>query len=102
MDAGTVKEAPMSRQTTFLLVVALLGLTAAGGVFETGTDSVSAPQQVSSARALLDALDPEQLERAALSFEDGSRLDWHYFPKQRAGLPFSTMGLKQRDRKSVV
>jgi len=50
-----------------------------------------------AARALLDALDSEQRERAQLEIDDPNRLDWHYVPRPRQGLPLGDMTTEQRE-----
>src|SRR5687767_11210926 len=47
-----------------------------------------------AANAFLAALTPEQKAKAAFTFESeakGARLDWHYIPRDRKGLPLKEM-----------
>jgi hypothetical protein len=44
-----------------------------------------------AATALLAALTAEGRRRAAFAFDDRERLDWHYVPRRRNGLPFKEM-----------
>jgi hypothetical protein len=58
-----------------------------------------APGQDMAAAAdkLLSALAPEQKERAVFQFNDEQRVDWHFIPKARKGLPFKEMTPEQRE-----
>jgi Protein of unknown function (DUF3500) len=44
-----------------------------------------------AASGVLAALDPGQRKRASLAFRDAERLNWHYIPRRRQGLPFKDM-----------
>lgn len=61
---------------------------------------ISAPAaaagMVRAADALLRALSPEQRQSASFAFEDAERLNWHYVPRGRAGLPLKAMSENQR------
>src|SRR5438132_12734403 len=46
--------------------------------------------------AFLRSLTPEQRRRAAFGMESPERLDWHYVPRERAGLPLKAMDDRQR------
>jgi hypothetical protein len=47
--------------------------------------------------ALLRTLTPEQRCLAVFAIDDPERLDWHYVPRDRAGLPLDAMNQRQRD-----
>ncbi|HLK22642.1 MAG TPA: DUF3500 domain-containing protein [Bryobacteraceae bacterium] len=49
-----------------------------------------------TAKAFLASLDPEQRARATFQFADDERLNWHYIPKERKGLPFKEMNAAQK------
>jgi len=49
-----------------------------------------------TAKAFLASLDPEQRARATFQFADDERLNWHYIPKERKGLPFKEMNSAQK------
>jgi len=50
----------------------------------------------SLAKVFLQALDPEQRRQAVFPFEDRERLNWHYIPRRRRGIPLKHMDAKQR------
>ena len=52
---------------------------------------------VQSSTAFLASLDAEQRAMGVLPFNDEERLNWHYVPKERAGLPFKRMSEEQKD-----
>jgi len=49
-----------------------------------------------TATAFLASLSAEQRGKAVFSFEDDERLNWHFIPKVRKGLPLKQMGHEQR------
>ena len=49
-----------------------------------------------AARHFLASLTPEQRAKAAIAFPDGERLNWHYIPKERKGLPLLEMAPPQK------
>ena len=51
---------------------------------------------VQASAAFLNTLNPEQRSLAVLPFNSDERLNWHYVPKDRAGLPFKNMTDEQR------
>ncbi len=65
--------------------------------------AVSAPaaevfkEVLGSANAFLSALNETQRSAAVLPFNSDERLNWHYVPKDRLGLPFQKMDDKQRE-----
>jgi|GEM_PF-176518 Protein of unknown function (DUF3500). len=48
------------------------------------------------AMAFLDSLDPAQRERARLAFDDDNRLDWHFVPMTRKGIPLKDLSPAQQ------
>ena len=49
-----------------------------------------------AADAFIVALEPAQRPSALFAFEDQERFDWHYIPRERAGLPLKAMTADQR------
>ncbi len=62
----------------------------------TDDGSPVAQEMATEAEHFLGELQPEQRERAAFSFEDEERFNWHYIPRRRAGVPFRDMTPAQR------
>lgn len=63
------------------------------------TASVSAnntADMVSAAQTFIKSLNDEQKAKAALSWDSEERLNWHFVPKVRAGLPMTEMEPYQR------
>jgi hypothetical protein len=50
-----------------------------------------------AATAFLAALTADQRKRALFAFDDKERLNWHYVPRSREGLPFKDMALAARN-----
>jgi hypothetical protein len=49
-----------------------------------------------AADAFLASLGPEQRSKALFEFEDAERLNWHFVPRARRGLPLKEMSAEQR------
>lgn len=47
------------------------------------------------ATLLISVLTPEQKAKATFSFEDEERINWHFIPRERKGLPFKEMTPQQ-------
>jgi len=61
------------------------------------TDSKSSAQLMSTAAdAFLASLSSDQRARATFAFDDEQRLDWHFIPRPRKGLPFKDLDPVQR------
>ena len=56
----------------------------------------AATEMATAANRFLAALSPEQRAKAAFAFKADERLDWHYIPKDRKGLPIKEMSAEQR------
>ena len=50
----------------------------------------------SRATAWLDSLDDQQRQAASFPFDSDERLNWHFIPRERLGLPIKQMSLTQR------
>ncbi|MBT4501853.1 MAG: DUF3500 domain-containing protein [Gemmatimonadetes bacterium] len=62
-------------------------------------DTDSGKRMADAAAAFLDSLAEEQRGKARLDFADASeRENWHYVPRERAGLPLKEMDDEQRKR----
>ncbi|HZS09728.1 MAG TPA: TonB family protein [Blastocatellia bacterium] len=78
---------------SFLAVAALL---AALAIVETRARARSAAAMADAATKFLAALTPEQRAKASFRFDDEQRLDWHFVPRDRKGLPVKEMNEAQR------
>ena len=67
-------------------------------LFTNSAFSASPGQDMAKAAdKFLAALTPEQREQAVFEFKDEQRVDWHFVPKPRKGLPFKEMTVAQAD-----
>ena len=77
------------------LILASLGLVSlsvwAGAYYDQ-----SGSRMASAAGRLLAALDDGQREKAAFGFDSEERLNWHFIPRERKGLPIKEMTPAQR------
>jgi hypothetical protein len=81
------------RHTPVRLIAALgatLLVTAAYVRIET------APAMSAAAETFLASLTPEQAKKARFTFADDERLNWHFIPRERKGLPLREMTPTQR------
>ncbi len=79
-----------------LILAAGLGLSMNAFAHETSAPAAAA-RMAAAAESLLKSLAPEQHQRAVFTFEDHERFDWHYVPRQRAGLALKDMTADQRN-----
>ena len=56
----------------------------------------SAAVMADAAKAFLNSLTPEQRARATFQFQDEERLNWHYIPRVRKGVPLREMTEEQK------
>lgn len=56
----------------------------------------AAEEMAAAAQAWWAALAPEQQAKARFEFEDPNRVDWHFVPRERKGLPYKDMNSAQR------
>jgi hypothetical protein len=56
----------------------------------------SAPVMSETAKAFLASLTPEQKAQAVFAFDADERLNWHFIPKERKGLPLKDMTPPQK------
>jgi hypothetical protein len=76
---------PPTRRTV-LAAAALLPFGAASA------QTVDAAQRIAdAANRFLSSLDDGQRAKAMIAFDAGNRLDWHYIPRSRSGLPLGEM-----------
>src|SRR5438045_2216305 len=54
------------------------------------------PSMAAAAKAFLATLTPAQRAKTVLAFNAEERFNWHYVPKERAGLPLKEMDERQR------
>ena len=58
--------------------------------------SVPAEAMTAAANKFLASLKPEQRAKAVFEFKSDERLNWHYIPKDRKGLPLKEMSAEQQ------
>jgi hypothetical protein len=57
----------------------------------------TAAEMAAAANAFLAALDEEQLKQAAFEFGSAERVNWHFIPRERKGLPLKAMKPEQQE-----
>ena len=55
-----------------------------------------APEMAAAAKAFLDGLGPDLAPGATFKFADAERLNWHFVPRARKGVPFKSMNAGQQ------
>lgn len=61
-----------------------------------GNGSNSAAMMSTAAHAFISSLSADQRAKASFAFEDEQRLDWHFIPRARKGIPFKELDSAQR------
>ncbi|MCZ6515775.1 MAG: DUF3500 domain-containing protein [Acidobacteria bacterium] len=77
--------------------ITLLILTSAVAGAWAGNSSRVAMEMANRAQKFLAALSSEQQNAAVYPFGDEERLNWHFIPRQRKGVPLKTMSEEQRE-----
>lgn len=79
--------------SSVLVAAALLGAS----LLAVSTATAGPEEQMrEAAQAFLASLSPEQRATATFPFADAERLNWHFIPRERKGLPLKAMNAKQR------
>jgi hypothetical protein len=78
----------------FLLILG--ALTLAGGVSPEAPAPEPAPTMAKAARAFLAVLDSTRRAKASLPFNSEERLNWHFVPRERQGVPIKQMTPEER------
>jgi hypothetical protein len=56
----------------------------------------SAPMMLAAVRAFINSLSADQRSKATFAFDNDQRLDWHFIPRARKGIPFKDLDPAQR------
>lgn len=83
------------RACWFAVLIASLGLTMNAHAHETSAPAAAA-RMAAAANTLLQSLASAQYQEAVFAFDDRERFDWHYVPRERAGLALKAMTADQR------
>jgi hypothetical protein len=75
-----------------LAALAVVGLA----VWASGFYDASGSQMATAAGRVLASLDKGQLDRAGFAFDSPERINWHFIPRERKGLPVKDMTPAQR------
>ena len=73
-----------------------------GGTPHTHVPISSVSIIIDAANHFLEALTPEQRAKATFKFDDDERLNWHFIPKERKGLPVREMAPFQKPLASAL
>lgn len=82
----------MRTRAAAILILAFVAVVGARAIHPAPSISPMA----SAAAAFLDTLRPELRAQANLAFDDPNRPDWHFVPRERAGLPLKAMNDHER------
>ena len=72
------------------------GLVLAASIGWTAVTQDVAEEMIDRARHFLVSLDPDQRDQATFAFGDDERLNWHFIPRDREGLPYGEFTPPQR------
>ena len=72
------------------------GLVLAASIGWTAVTQDVAEEMIDRARHFLVSLDPDQRDQATFAFGDEERLNWHFIPRDREGLPYGEFTPPQR------
>jgi hypothetical protein len=84
-------------------VLRLLAIVTGAGLLMSAYVRIPASSVMAqSAKTFLAALTPEQQAKAKFSFQDDERLNWHFIPRERKGLPLKEMTPPQKHLAACV
>src|SRR4051794_19985719 len=83
------------RGTKPSLVLAAVGVVSLA-LWASAKVDQSGSQMATAASRFLSSLDRDQATRATFAFDAPERLDWHFIPRPRKGLPVKDMTSAQR------
>jgi len=78
-----------TRKTLLAAAVLLVSITVLAA--QRAATPVTANAMSASAKAFLATLTPEQKAQASFKFDDAERLNWHFIPRPRKGLPLKSL-----------
>lgn len=81
------------RTPMWRFVPVVIGIAALAGAYERTRSNVA---MAKAANNFLSLLSPEQKAKATYAMDDKQRLDWHFIPRERKGLPLREMDPAQR------
>jgi Protein of unknown function (DUF3500) len=82
-----------------VLRASIIGIAVAASFISANADAEGkdpAPSMAKAANAFLAALDPVKREKANMAFHSDERLNWHFVPKERQGVPIKQMSPDER------
>src|SRR5579864_6162320 len=79
-----------------LTLMALVALTVEAPARRGADFGKISEQMVAAATGFWSSLTPEQQAKAHFEFRDEERLNWHFIPRERKGLPIKEMNPEQR------
>jgi hypothetical protein len=86
-----------------IVLLAFAAALAGAAVLRADAERVAAPpeyafaEMLQAADAFLASLQPEQRSKALFEFADAERLNWHFVPRARRGLPLKEMTAAQQE-----
>jgi hypothetical protein len=87
------------RTSLLRFVPVVIGVAALAGAYERTKSSAA---MAKAANNFLLLLTPEQKAKATYAMDDKQRLDWHFIPRERKGLPLREMDAAQRAMAEVL
>jgi hypothetical protein len=90
------------RVTTIVAIAAFAGAGTIATLDAAGARARSNAAMTRAATSFLQSLTPEQRAKATFAFDHAERLNWHFIPRTRLGLPFKEMTEAQRGAARVL
>jgi len=70
-----------------VLMIAVLGIMGALFAAQTAQEPPAGQAMIAAAKAFRQTLTPDQLKQSSFGYDDAERLNWHFIPRERKGLP---------------
>jgi hypothetical protein len=90
----------MKRLLLWLSMLSICGL--AGVLVRSQSEGNPTAEMIAAGQKFLGILQKDQRSQATIAFTDEERLNWHYIPRERRGVPFKVLTPTQRDAADLL
>jgi Protein of unknown function (DUF3500) len=90
----------MKRLLLWLSMLSICGLT--GVLVRSQSEGTPTAEMIAAGQKFLGILQKDQRSQATIAFTDEERLNWHYIPRERRGVPFKVLTPAQRDAADLL
>ena len=90
----------MKQLLLWLSLLSICGLAAV--LVRSQAEGNPAAEMIAAGEKFLGILHEDQRSQATIAFTDEERMNWHYIPRERRGVPFKVLTPAQRDAADLL